>query len=207
MLTCPNRSLYSTALRIVRDEVLANLIDLTLEMFICHDEQFVNKVINDIEKFQEPNCILQIIPRNVVVSRKQLKLASYLAFKAFDKRRNVSRKRHMEMLLYLFGERQIWRVLEKIRKYGKLPYLLVVVCRSVSSRVIENLLRNYFAGIERYCSRLEVKEGKDPLEVDIEANASTIMDAYELYELQGTDTKEDLVKAVLSKVASLVLRT
>ncbi|RLG77221.1 MAG: hypothetical protein DRO14_02625 [Thermoprotei archaeon] len=197
MVRIANETVYNEALGILESEVIAIINELTLKVFVCHDQELVNSIIDDIEKYQTPNCILQVVPRNLIVSERHVKLAAYLTFRAFEKERNISRKKYMEMLLYLFGERQIGKVIEKMRRFGRSPYLVIVACRGVANEITEILRRNNLM-LEHYCSKLKSRMGEDPLEANIDINA-----VRNVFEICGTD---DIVKAVLCKVSSLILQ-
>ncbi|MCD6341173.1 MAG: hypothetical protein J7L51_04420 [Desulfurococcales archaeon] len=197
MARIANETVHNEALGILESEVIAIINELTLNVFVCHDQELVNSIIDDIEKYQTPNCILQAVPRNLIVSERHVKLAAYLTFRAFEKERNISRKKYMEMLLYLFGERQIGKVIEKMRRFGRSPYLVIVACRGVANEITEILRRNNLM-LERYCSKLKSRMGEDPLEANIDINA-----VRNVFEIRETD---DIVKAVLCKVSSLILQ-
>jgi len=192
-----NEKLYNEVLGILKDEVFDIINELTLDIFVCSDQGFVSSIVSSIEKYQTPNCILQVVPKNLVVSKAHIKLAAYLTFKAFKKNRNISRKKYMELLLYLFSERQIGKVIEKINRFGRPPYLVVLVCKDTVD-AITGILRRSNLELERCCNRLESREGKDPLEADVDIN---IVKA--VFGMQETD---DIIKAVLCKVSSLVLQ-
>ncbi|MCD6428274.1 MAG: hypothetical protein J7L12_01500 [Desulfurococcales archaeon] len=185
------------ALRILESEVLAIINELALDIFVCLDREFINSVVDNIEKYQVPNCILQVVPMNLIVSKRHVELAAYLSFRAFEKKRNISRKKYMEMLLYLFGERQIGKVIEKIRKFGRPPYLVILACRGVANKIAE-ILREINLELEHRCSKLESGE-EDPLEANIDINA-----VKNVFEIRETS---DIVKEVLCKVSSLILQT
>ncbi len=197
MAEIADKTVYNEALRILESEVFAIINELTLDIFVCYDQELVNSIVNNIGKYQAPNCILQVVPRNLVVSKRHVKLAAYLAFRAFEKKHNISRKKYMEMLLYLFGERQIGRVIERIRRFGRPPYLVILACRGTANETTE-ILKEINLELDRYCSRLESREGEDPLEANIDINA-----VKNVFEIRETD---DIVKAVLCKISSLVLQ-
>jgi len=186
----------AAGLRIIEDEVLNIFNKLTLHVYMCDSEEFIEYLIGDLEKYQTPNCVLQIIPKNFVVSMKHIKLAAYLAFKAFDKKRNISKKKHIELLLYLLGERQIGKVIEKIRRLGRAPYLIILACRDAAANA-EEVVRK--ARLQDYCSKLECTDRMDPLEVSIDINI--------VKSLFGLRENGDIVKSVLCKISSLILQT
>ena len=186
----------AAGLRIIEDEVLNIFNKLTLHVYMCDSEEFIEYLIGNLEKYQTPNCVLQIIPKNFVVSMKHIKLAAYLTFKAFDKKRNISKKKHIELLLYLLGERQIGKVIEKIRRLGRAPYLIILACRDVATNA-EEIVRK--ARLQDYCSRLEYTDRRDPLEASIDINV--------VKSLFGLRENDDIVKSVLCKISLLILQT
>lgn len=133
-------------------------------------------------------CITQVLPGNVIISAKQLKLAAYLAFKAFEERRNVSRKVYIEFLLYYFGTRQIGKVLNLLNSITTDEYLLVTVCRTN----IGDVVRWYSAHCE--CPVTDLKVVKPDLEL-----------LRRLYGVPNSVSNNDIEKYVLMRIASLVL--
>lgn len=88
-------------------------------------------LIRDIDKVQVSGCITQVLPSTLVLSDKQLLLASLLTFKAFEEGRNVSRKPYIEFLLRLFSNRQISDIITILKNVSSGSYLLVRVCKGV----------------------------------------------------------------------------
>ncbi|MCS7107913.1 MAG: hypothetical protein NZ911_00715 [Sulfolobales archaeon] len=91
------------------------------------------KLVRDLDKFQIEDCITQILPSTLIISDKQLLLASLLTFKAIDEGRNLSKKPYIEFLLRLFSNRQIFEVVNKLKEIKSSSYLLIRVCRGSKS--------------------------------------------------------------------------
>lgn len=88
----------------------------------------VDKIIDELHKYESDNCFVQILPSKIVISSKQLKLAAFLAFKAFEEGINISRSKHLEFLLYLFGDRQISKVLKALGDIQEERYVIASFC-------------------------------------------------------------------------------
>ncbi len=123
------------------------------------------KLINEIDEVQVEGCITQVLPSTLVLSDKQILLASLLTFKAIEEGRNISRKPHIEFLLRLFSNRQISDVVNMIKDVRSSKYYVIRVCRRVG-------------GSERY----------SPL-MGVEVNPSEL---FKMFEVEGL---KDLVKA------------
>lgn len=88
-------------------------------------------LVKDIDKVQVDGCITQVLPSTLILSDKQLLLASLLTFKAFEEGRNVSRKPYIEFLLRLFSNRQISDIIATLKNVSSSSYLVVRVCKGV----------------------------------------------------------------------------
>ncbi|MEM1983488.1 MAG: KEOPS complex subunit Cgi121 [Sulfolobales archaeon] len=87
------------------------------------------KLIEDIDRLQVNGCITQVLPSTLVISDKQLLLASLQTFKAIGEGKNLSRKPYIEFLLRLFSNRQISEIINVLRSINSDSYLLVRVCK------------------------------------------------------------------------------
>ena len=192
-MTQASGSIVSEAVEIVGREVISVLNKLELRIYTCNNRDFTEYLISNLERCQTPDCILQIIPKNFVVSMKHIKLAAYLAFKAFDKKRNISKKKHIELLLYLLGERQINKVIEKLRTLGRSPYLVVLACMGDGA---EEIVRR--VNLQKHCSELKQPNDIDPIEAGAEIDTLKI-----LFNLREGD---EPIKSVLCKISSLILQ-
>jgi len=192
-VTQASGSVVAGAVEIVGREVLSVLNKIELHIYTCNNRDFTEHLISNLERYQVPDCILQIIPKNFVVSIKHIKLAAYLAFKAFDKKRNISKKKHIELLLYLLGERQINKVIEKLRTLGRLPYLVVLACMGDGAEEIVSEVN-----LQEHCSKLKQMNNIDPIEASADIDTLKI-----LFNLREGD---EPIKSVLCKISSLILQ-
>ena len=192
-MTQASGSIVSEAVEIVGREVISVLNKLELRIYTCNNRDFTEYLISNLERCQTPDCILQIIPKNFVVSMKHIKLAAYLAFKAFDKKRNISKKKHIELLLYLLGERQINKVIEKLRTLGRPPYLVVLACMGDGA---EEIVRR--VNLQEHCSKLKQTNDIDTIEASADIDTLKI-----LFNLREGD---EPIKSVLCKISSLILQ-
>ncbi len=104
----------------------------------------LNKVLNDIDKLQSELCITQVLPTELIISKYHILLASYYVFKAFREGSNISRKKHLEFLLYLLGDRQLSSVIKKLgslRREG-IDYVIINICKGPDEGTSE-LLSKY----------------------------------------------------------------
>lgn len=109
-----------------------DLSKIELEVFEISSNDALT-LIRDIDKLQVNGCITQVLPSVLVLSDKQLLLASFLTFKAFEEGRNVSRKPYIEFLLRLFSNRQINDIITILKNVSSSSYLLVRVCKDVGN--------------------------------------------------------------------------
>ncbi len=113
-------------------EVLGKLYEdlsrmrLSLRELCCEDAL---TLIRDIDRMQVDGCITQILPSTLIMSDKQLLLASLLTFKAIEGGKSISRKPYIEFLLRLFSKRQINEVINMLKTIKSDSYLLIRVCK------------------------------------------------------------------------------
>lgn len=109
------------------------LNSIKLEVYeISKDE--ASQIIKDLDKYQFRGCITQVLPKCLVISDKQLLLASLLTFKAIERNEMISKKQHIEFLIRLFSNRQINEVIKFIGRVNSEKYLLVTVCSEQEGR-------------------------------------------------------------------------
>jgi len=105
----------------------SKLNSMKLEVYeVGRDEAL--RIIKDLDNYQFKGCITQVLPRCLVISDKQLLLASLLTFKAVERKEMISKKKHIEFLIRLFSNRQINEVINLISKVVSEKYLLITVC-------------------------------------------------------------------------------
>lgn len=117
----------------VWDLLTNKLNSIKLEVYeISKDE--ASQIIKDLDKYQFRGCIIQVLPKCLVISDKQLLLASLLTFKAIERNEMISKKQHIEFLIRLFSNRQINEVIKFISRVNSEKYLLITICSEQEGR-------------------------------------------------------------------------
>jgi len=117
------------------DQVLKHYIDnIEIGKYVIYSciTSSPKEIISNIEELQSNECITQVLPLKILTSKYHILLAAYYAFKAFDTGKNISKKKYLEFLLYLLGNRQVSEVLNTLRNVQSEEYLTVTVCRKYS---------------------------------------------------------------------------
>ena len=88
----------------------------------------VDRLVDAILLYERRGVWIQYVPCSVVVSERALRLAVVYAIRSFYRRRNISRKLNLEVLLRLFGRTQVREVLEILNRYSEEEGILVFLC-------------------------------------------------------------------------------
>jgi len=110
---------------------LINEVNSIKVLVIDVEKDTALKLINSIDRIQVNGCITQVLPSDVVISDKQLILASLITFKSIREGFNVSKKPYIEFLVRLFANRQIRNVLENLKSVNGIKYYIIRVCLDV----------------------------------------------------------------------------
>ncbi len=117
------------------DQILKHyIVNLEIGKYVVYSciTNSPKEIISNIEELQSNECITQVLPLKILTSKYHILLATYYAFKAFKTGKNISKKKYLEFLLYLLGNRQVSEVLSTLRNIKSKKYLIVTVCKKYS---------------------------------------------------------------------------
>ena len=92
---------------IIRFSVLINQIELKSTRTLQQNLEIITKLQNDF-----PNIVIQFFNEKNVLNTDHIFNACYFVEKAFFQKRNISNKKHIELLLYISTKRQIKQAIE-----------------------------------------------------------------------------------------------
>ncbi len=146
--------------------------------------------VNYVGSSLNPLCVTQVIPLKLIVSATQVRVPALLTTEAFAKKENISSKPEIEYLLYLAGSRQIKQTLEKIRRYGGEPYLVIRFCEKTAEEKLKRLPE-------------EISCVTKDLESSLKPDIESIKEFYGLAKI----SRNELVKDILTLINNLRLQT
>lgn len=100
-------------------------------------------VIDLIGKYNDGlNVIVQVVPEDLTVSHRHLAIATYYAIRGHIRGRNIAKTPHLEVLLYLYGTRQITKVIHELNKCVSSRYSIVIASTQNPEEILSKMIES-----------------------------------------------------------------